>query len=260
MTAPTAVGKGAGVLPAPIVRLAIVAAIIALWQAAPTFGWIDPRLLPTPSEVLKMLVQLLGEHGFRVHVVTTLSETAVAFLVAVPAGFVLAILIGESAYLSAVFKPLVFFIFSIPKSIFLPLFIFAFGITFQQKVAFGVFSTIFIVMMMSFAALESVKSDHIRVARSYGATRMQMVSRVYLPAMTPVLLEAIRVSMIFNFTGVLLAEMYASRRGLGNVIEQWGQGFQLDRLMATIVLVAAIAIVFNEVIRALEARSEHWRE
>jgi NitT/TauT family transport system permease protein len=259
MTAGSARGKGAGAVSAPIARLAIVAAIVALWQVAPAIGLIDPRLLPPPSDVMAMLVRLLGEADFRVHIATTLSETAVAFLVAVPAGFVLAVLIGESPYLSAVFKPLVFFIFSIPKSIFLPLFIFAFGITFQQKVAFGVFSTIFIVMMISFAALESVRSDLIRVARSYGATRMQMIVRVYLPCMTPVLLEAIRVAMIFNFTGVLLAEMYASRRGLGNVIEQWGQGFQLDRLLACIVLVAVVAILFNEAIRALESRSEHWR-
>ena len=229
MTASSADGKGAGGLSAPIARLAIVAAFVALWQVAPAAGLIDPRLLPPPSDVVAMLVRLLGEADFRVHIATTLSETAVAFLIAVPAGFLLSVLIGESPYLSAVFKPLVFFIFSIPKSIFLPLFIFGFGITFQQKVAFGVFSTIFIVMMLSFAALESVRSDLIRVA------------------------------MIFNFTGVLLAEMYASRRGLGNVIEQWGQGFQLDRLLATIVLVAAIAIVFNEAIRALETRSEHWR-
>lgn len=258
MTTASAGGGGAGVS-APLARLVIVVAIVGLWQVAPTVGLIDPRLLPPPSDVVAMLWQLLQEADFRVHIATTLSETAVAFLIAVPAGFFLSVLIGENAYLSAVFKPLVFFIFSIPKSIFLPLFIFAFGITFQQKVAFGIFSTIFIVMMISFAALESVRSDLIRVARSYGATRGQMIFRVYLPCMTPVLLEAIRVSMIFNFTGVLLAEMYASRRGLGNVIEQWGQGFQLDRLLATIVLVAVIAIAFNEVIRALESRSEHWR-
>jgi NitT/TauT family transport system permease protein len=65
--------------------------------------------------------------------------------------------------------------------------------------------------------------------------------------------------MIFNFTGILLAEMYASRAGLGNIIEAWGQAFQLDRLMAAIVLVAILAVVFNEAIRKLEGRFEHWR-
>ena len=145
-----------------------------------------------------------------------------AFLIAVPLGAVLGILIAESRFASTVFKPLVFFIFSIPKSIFLPIFILVFGIAFWQKVAFGIFSTIFIVMMTAFAAIESVRADHLRVARSYGATTFQTVTRVYLPSMTPVLLEAVRLAMIFNFTGILLAEMYASREGLGNVIGAWG--------------------------------------
>ncbi len=250
---------GAGGIPASVVRLLVIGAIVGVWQLAPMIGIADARLLPPPTEVMATLFQLLGDAEFRAHVWLTLVETVVSFLVAVPLGFILAVLIGESAYASAMLKPLVFFVFSIPKSIFLPLFIFAFGITFQQKVSFGVFSTIFIVMILGFAAIESIRRDHILVARSYGATRTQTILRVYLPSMTPVLLECVRVSMIFNFTGILLAEMYASRAGLGNIIEAWGQAFQLDRLMAAIVLVAFLAVVFNEAIRKLEGRFEHWR-
>ena len=260
MTAVATQRARGGLVPPPVARALIVGAVIALWQVASTTGLVDARLLPPPTEVGAMLVKLLGEADFRSHVATTLAETGVAFLLAVPTGFALTVLIAESAFATAVCRPLIFFVFSIPKSIFLPLFIFAFGISFQEKVAFGVFSTIFIVMMASFAAVESVRREHLLVARSYGATRLQTVTRVYLPGMTPVLLEAVRIAMIFNFTGILLAEMYASREGLGNVIEQWGQGFQLDRLMATIVLVSVISIVFNEAIRALEVKCEHWRE
>lgn len=250
---------GAGGISAPVIRVLVIGAIIGLWQVAPMIGLVDARLLPPPSDVLTALFRLLGEAQFRGHVWLTLAETAVAFLIAVPVGFVLSVLIGENAFASAMLKPLVFFVFSVPKSIFLPLLIFAFGISFQQKVAFGVFSTIFIVMIIGFASIESVRRDHLLVARSYGATRLQTILRVYLPGMTPVLLECLRVAMVFNFTGILLAEMYASRAGLGNVISAWGQAFQLDRLMAGIVLVAFLSIVFNEVMRKLEGRCEHWR-
>jgi ABC-type nitrate/sulfonate/bicarbonate transport system permease component len=259
MTDATLPRPGAGGISAPVARILVIGAIIGLWQMAPMVGLADARLLPPPTDVLAALHGLLGEAEFRGHVWQTLAETGVAFLIAVPLGFLFAVLIGESAFASAMLKPLVFFVFSIPKSIFLPLFIFAFGITFQQKVAFGVFSTIFIVMIIGFAAIESVRRDHLLVARSYGASRAQTIVRVYLPSMTPVLLDCVRVAMIFNFTGILLAEMYASRVGLGNVIEAWGQAFQLDRLMAGIVLVAFLAIVFNETIRKLEGRCEHWR-
>jgi NitT/TauT family transport system permease protein len=242
-----------------LARIGIILAVFGAWELAPRAELVDPRLLPPLSDVLVTLKQLLSTAKFWSHLAATLQVTMVAFLIAVPLGAVLGILIAESRFASAVFKPLVFFIFSIPKSIFLPIFILVFGIAFWQKVAFGIFSTIFIVMMTAFAAIESVRADHLRVARSYGATAFQTVTRVYLPSMTPVLLEAVRLAMIFNFTGILLAEMYASREGLGNVIGAWGQGFQLKQLLAAILLVSGLSIIFNEIVRYFELKCEHWR-
>jgi NitT/TauT family transport system permease protein len=77
--------------------------------------------------------------------------------------------------------------------------------------------------------------------------------------MLPVLLEALRLAMIFNFTGVILAEMYASRNGLGHLISDWGENFMLRQLLAGVLLVSAIAIAFNESIRWVEKRCGHWR-
>ena len=81
----------------------------------------------------------------------------------------------------------------------------------------------------------------------------------YLPSMTPVMLEAVRLVMILNFTGILLAEMYASRLGIGNAVGVWGQGFEMRELLAMIVFVASISIMFNEFVRYFESKCEHWR-
>ena len=143
--------------------------------------------------------------------------------------------------------------FSVPKSIFLPMFILVFGIGFQQKVAYAAFSTTFVVIMSATAAVESVKADHVLVARSYGATAVQILRRVYVPSMMPILLETLRISMIFNFTGVMIAEMYASRTGIGHLISNWGENFQMRQLFAGVILLATVAIPFNETVRFLEA-------
>jgi NitT/TauT family transport system permease protein len=77
--------------------------------------------------------------------------------------------------------------------------------------------------------------------------------------MLPMLLEAIRIAMIFNFTGVMIAEMYASRTGIGHLIAGWGENFQMPQLFAGILLLSIIAILFNESIRILEERFSTWR-
>ena len=189
----------------------------------------------------------------------TASEVLTAFALAVPFGALIGFLIAENRYFADVAKPLLFFAFSIPKSIFLPMFILVFGIGFQQKVAYAAFTTTFVVLMSATAAVESVRADHVLVARSYGATRGQILRRVYVPSMMPILLETLRIAMIFNFTGVMIAEMYASRTGIGHLIASWGENFQMRQLFAGVILLATMAILFNEAVRFLEARCSTWR-
>jgi NitT/TauT family transport system permease protein len=229
------------------------------WQALLATGAVSPQVLPSVPAVLASAVELLGSAEFHRHAQVTIQHVFLAFFIAAPAGILIGLSISESAYWSGVFKPMVFFVFSIPKTIFLPMFILAFGVGAVQKVAFGVFSTIFIVLICAFAAFDSVRTEHVRVARAYGATRMQIALRVYLPSMAPILLEAARLGMIFNVTGILLAEMYASRAGVGQLVANWGESFMLTELIAGILVVSVLAILFNESIRWVEGRLEHWR-
>jgi NitT/TauT family transport system permease protein len=80
-----------------------------------------------------------------------------------------------------------------------------------------------------------------------------------VPSMMPILLETLRIAMIFNFTGVMIAEMYASRTGIGHLIASWRENFQMRQLFAGVILLATMAILFNEAVRFLEGRCSTWR-
>jgi ABC-type nitrate/sulfonate/bicarbonate transport system permease component len=249
----------AGTLGIKAARVVIVLAVFGMWEILSRSGAVNPRLLPSASDTLAMLGNLVQRAGVRNDLAVTAMEVATAFILAVPVGGLIGFLIAENRYFAEVTKPLLFVAFSIPKSIFLPMFILVFGVGFSEKVGFGFFSTIFIVILSTTTAVESVKPEHLTVARSYGATAAQTAFRVYLPSMLPVLLEALRISMIFNLTGVILAEMYASRDGIGHQIATWGENFQMKQLLAGVVLIAAIAMTFNELVRWVETRCSHWR-
>jgi ABC-type nitrate/sulfonate/bicarbonate transport system permease component len=249
----------AGRIQITIARIALVAAIFALWEVLSRTGLVNPRLLPSASDTLSTLADLLQRGSVRTDLLVTATEVLVAFAIAVPLGCLIGYLIAEYRYFAEVMKPLLFFAFSIPKSIFLPMFILVFGVGFAEKVGFGFFSTIFIVIMSTTTAVESVKVEYLTVARSYGATSAQTAFRVYLPSMLPVLLEALRISMIFNLTGIILAEMYASRDGIGHQIATWGENFQMKQLLAGVVMIAVMAVTFNELVRWVETRCSHLR-
>src|SRR5205814_766830 len=137
-----------------LVRLApfvLVALLAALWEAASRLGFADPRLLPPLSEVLRTLAGLLRDERFRGDLGITLSEIAVAFAIVGPLGLGVGFFLGENLPAYRMFAPALHLLLSIPKSIFLPVFIFAFGIGFLQKVIFAVTLAFFIVVLSGIA-------------------------------------------------------------------------------------------------------------
>jgi NitT/TauT family transport system permease protein len=233
----------------PFLFLAVLAAV---WEAASRSGLADPRLLPPFSDVVRVLAGLLQDERFRGDLGVTLSEIAVAFAIVGPLGLVVGFFLGENLGAYRMFAPALHLLLSIPKSIFLPVFIFAFGIGFLQKVIFAVTLAFFIVVLSGIAAARSVPAGLTTAARSFGASRAQIYLRIYLPAMEPLILEGLRMGLIFTVTGVLLAEMYGSPRGIGRVIFAWGEMFRMRELFAGVLLVVVATIVGNEILRSIE--------
>lgn len=242
------VGVAAGVL-----------AFFAAWELLARFGLIDAGTTPAPSTIAAELARQLARPQIWASLAVTLWEIAAAFLVSVPVGFLIGFLLAELRFVGAVFRPLVGFLFGVPKSIFLPVFILTFGVTITQKVAFGVFTTVFVLIIGGIAAVESVPRELVTVSRVYGATRFQVIREIYIPAMAPILLESARLGMIFNFTAVLLCEIYGARDGIGYRIASWGESYQMPELYAALVIVTVVAVAVNELLRHAEARLGFWR-
>ena len=244
-------------------RLIVAAAalgLFALWETLVRAGRLDASLAPAPSTVVESLIRLAGRPEVLASLWVTAWEVLAAFVVALPVGLLLGFVLAEVPVLGALFRPLVNFLFGVPKSIFLPVFILVFGVSIPQKIAFGVFTTVFVLIMGGIAAVQSVPRELITVSRVYGATRGQIIREIYLPAMAPILLESARLGMGFNITAVLLCEIYGARDGIGYRIAAWGENLQMPQLYAALVIVAAAAVAVNEALRAVETRLGAWRQ
>jgi NitT/TauT family transport system permease protein len=243
-----------------LIVAAVVLGLFALWEVLVRLGRLDATLAPAPSTVLGSLIRLIGRTEVLQSLGVTAWEVLAAFLLAVPVGLLTGFLLAEVPLLGALFRPLVNFLFGVPKSIFLPVFILVFGVSIPQKIAFGVFTTIFVLIVGGIAAVGSVPRELITVSRVYGASRAQIIREIYLPAMAPILLESVRLGMVFNITAVLLCEIYGARDGIGYRIAAWGENVQMPQLYAALVIVAAAAVAVNEALRAVESRLGAWRE
>jgi len=243
-----------------VIVAAAVLGLFGLWEALVHLGRLDPSLAPAPSTITGALVRLLERPEVLASLAVTAWEAVAAFLIAVPLGLLMGFTLAEIPGLGGLLRPLVNFLFGVPKSIFLPVFILMFGVSIPQKIAFGVFTTVFVLIMGGIAAVQSVPHELVTVSRVYGASRLQIIREIYLPAMAPILLESARLGMVFNITAVLLCEIYGARDGIGYRIAAWGENLQMPQLYAALVIVAAAAVAVNEALRLVETRLGAWRQ
>jgi ABC-type nitrate/sulfonate/bicarbonate transport system permease component len=236
-------------------RVLTIAAVALAWELAGRLEWVDPDLLPPLSKVLAVLWRLLHDDAFLADIRATALECLVAFAIVAPLGLAFGFLIGESRRLERMLGPALQILLTIPKSIFLPVFVLMLGIGFAQKVVFAVAIAFFIVVPTGIAAVHSVPRALVTAVHSFGATRGQIYTRVYLPAMAPLILGGIRLGLIFTVHGVIFAEMYGSTEGIGRSILLWGEQFQMDYLFAAVLLVVVVTIALNELMQLGESYS-----
>lgn len=245
-----------------LTRLGLVVAVALLWEASGRLTWIDPDLLPPLSKVFQVMGRLLTSSEFIEDMRVTALECLVASAIVVPLGLLVGFVMAESPPVDRVLRSPMRLLMTVPKSIFLPVFILLLGIGFGQKVVFAVTLAFFIVVPTGIAAVQSVPPGLVLAARAFGATRRQIYTGIYLPAMAPVVVGGARLGIIYAVHGVILAEMYASSSGVGRSILAWGEGFQMDYLFAAVLLVVIFTVALNEALQALEnaARARYASE
>lgn len=233
-------------------QLAVVLVLAATWELASRSRAVDPDVLPPLTKVAGILWRLLHDGDFLADLRITAFECLVAFAVVVPLGLLAGFVLGESQTLDRALGGALQLMMSVPKSVFLPVFVLMFGIGIAQKVIFAIVLAFFIVVPTGIAAVHSVPRGLVTAARAFGATRTQIYGRVYLPAMAPLIVGGVRLGLIFVVHGVVFAEMYGSTGGIGRSIVTWGEGFQMDYLLAAVMLVLVATVTLNEAIQAVE--------
>ena len=239
-------------------RLVVIAALFVLWEIAARY-WVDPMFLSPPSRVIGSLQAVLYTRGVPGALQITFWELAVAFAMSVVIGLVVGLGVGLSGFSRRTFMPIILLLYGTPQVTILPLFILYFGIGPASKIAFGVSHGIFPIIVTIVAGVQNMKPILMTSARSMGASRWQIFRWVIFPHMIPSFFAGMRLGMTGVLLGVLLAELYVSTAGIGYFTTLFTQNFDPTKLLGLISMLAAMAIVLNEVVRRAEVHFGRWR-
>jgi NitT/TauT family transport system permease protein len=241
-----------------MVRLGIVILIFVAWEIAARW-FMDPMFISPPSKVFTSLDTVLETSGVPAALRLTFFELAVAFVIAVTLGLVIGLAIGLQPFARRSMMPIVLLVYGLPQITILPLFILFFGIGAASKIAFGVTHGVFPIVITVVAGVQNIKPILLVSARSMGASRWQLLRWVIFPHMIPSFFAGMRLGMSGVLLGVLLAELYVSTAGIGYFTQMFTENFDPTKLFGLIAMLAAMAIVLNELVRRAENRYSRWR-
>lgn len=259
-------GAGGGIrrvwraIPARIFTYAIVIALAVLWEVVVTVGWVDGRFISKPSQVLSSLITLSGDQEVRTALADTVYAVAVSFVLGAALGLVGGVVLGLNYVVRGAFLPIVVLLLGIPKSVFLPLFILVFGLGLQPGIAFGVLLCSIQVVINVVGGIDSVDKAHYTMAKAYNAKPLQLFMNVVLPGAAPGIFAGMWHGIRNAFIGVVIAQLFISKVGVGYLVRVYTSSFQIDDALALVFFIAVVVIVAGAAWEALERRLSRWKE
>ena len=238
-----------------LLRLAILGAILLLWEVLAVSGLLFRDVVPSLGKIVLALGHLGADPGFYQNLWATATEVGISLAVGGSIGVAVGLLLGGSRLLGKAFEPYIHYLGPTPKIIFFPVMIMWFGIGPGSKIAMGAISCFFPVALITAAGMRQIDQVLIRVGRSFRANTWQMVSKIYFPAMRHPLLNGLRLGFGVSVIGVLLAETKLSNRGLGFMVMQSYSQFDMPGMYALLLVVFSLAIVVNAMISRLAGQA-----
>jgi ABC-type nitrate/sulfonate/bicarbonate transport system permease component len=237
--------------PVLLVRIAIILAVLVIWQGLAVSGWLYRDVVPRLEIIVAALWKLLTAPDYYVNLWATATEVGWGLAIGGLLGLVAGLVLGANKLMARAFESYLYYLGPTPKIIFFPVMIMWFGVGPGSKVAMGAISCFFPIALSTAAGMRQIDQVLIRVGRSFRCNTWQMVTKIYLPAMRHPIINGVRLGLGVCIIGTLLAELRLSNRGIGFLIIQAYQLFDMPRMYAMLIVLFVLAIGVNALVGRL---------
>ncbi len=232
---------------------------LGAWEYASNRGWLSATFFGQPSGIAKFLVENVADGKFWTDLGWTMAGTVLAFVLGAVTAIGVGLAFVRYPSLERFLEPYLSAVSVMPRIALAPLFILWFGLGLGSKVAIGFSLCFFIVLSATVAGMRGVSADHLTLCRTLGASPTQVFFRVTLPGAVPVLFSGLRLGLIYSMLGVVGGEIIASEKGLGQSLAYLGSTFNLNGVMALLLVLALLGVAVVRAMTWLEKRLLHWQ-
>lgn len=247
----------------------LLVAVFVFWWLMTKPGLVPPFFFENDSQAafffgepdqifLRIWEWFAGGEIYR-HLFVTLYETLMAFVIGTVSGLFVGLWLARSPTAAAVLDPFIKGLNSMPRVILAPIFAVWFGLGPASKIALGVTLVFFIVFFNVYQGVREVNPTVLASARMLGATNRQLMRTVYIPSAMSWVFSSLHTSVGMAFVAAVIGEYLGSAEGVGYLILQAETTFDMNTVMAGILVLTAFALVIDRAVTELERRFMRWQ-
>ncbi|NCB92044.1 MAG: ABC transporter permease [Clostridia bacterium] len=233
-------------------RILLFIGFLSLWEISACLGWIDSFIFSSPLQIVRTFLLMMTDHQLSVHILVTVLETFLSFLLVVIFGVGISVLLWLSPRIASVLEPYLVILNSLPKSALAPLLIVWLGANIRTIIVAGMSVAIFGSVISLYTGFMETDEDKLKLIYTLGGNKRDTLFKVVLPSSIPYLLSIMKVNIGLCLVGVVIGEFIGARMGLGYLIIYSSQVFKLDWMLMSITLLCMIAMGFYSILNFLE--------
>jgi ABC-type nitrate/sulfonate/bicarbonate transport system permease component len=241
------------------ITIASILGGLALWEFVGFAVVKNSLFLATPSASIVAMGDMWMHGVLQKAMVISGEEFVIGFVIAVIAGTLIGLLTAAFDNVSLVLTPWISGFYASPIVALAPLLILWFGVGIWSKIAVVISLVIFPMIINTEAGIKHTDPQLIEAARSFGASKVQIFAKVSLPSAAPYILAGLRLGVGRGLIGVVIGELAGARGGLGYLINNASQVFNMPQLFAAVIVLAVAGIVLTAAFQYLERVLVPWK-
>lgn len=235
-----------------LVRIAVLALFLLVWELSAHFEWINPFITSSPSRICATLVSLYENGTLFYHVGTTLWETLLGFFIAVVSGYIIALLLWWSEIFRKISEPYLVVLNALPKIALGPLIIIWCGTGSKAIVFMTVLIGLIVTILNMLNGFMATDENKRLLLRSMGANKWQILTKLVIPSSLPVFISMLKINVGMAWIGSIMGEYIVSKAGIGYLIVYGGQVFKLDLVMTAVFILCVLAAGMYAIVALVE--------
>ncbi|MDP4125609.1 MAG: ABC transporter permease [Bacillota bacterium] len=234
------------------IQILILVLALGLWEICANYKIVDPFITSQPSRVITTINRLYNEGVLFQHIGITCLEAVVGFVLGTLVGTIIAILLWWSEFLCKVSEPYLVVLNSLPKIALGPVFIVWIGAGPSAIIIMTLAISLIVTVLEVLNGFLAIDREKSKLVQTFGGTKLQVLTKVLLPASAPTIINALKINVGLSWVGVIVGEFLVSKAGLGYLIVYGGQVFKLDLVMTSVIILGVAATLMYQGVVYLE--------